>query len=333
MEDGRRILIIKLGALGDFFLAQPAIAAIRRHHAGDHLSLLTLPSLAPMARMSGLFDAVLEDPRGRSLQAYLSVRHLLRAGRFDRIYDLQCQSRTDRYFWLMLPGRRPEWSGTARGASHPDRYPGRRRLPVQERYARQLQPFGITPDPTAELSWLTADTDAFRLSAPYALLVPGSSPGGQRKRWPSERYGELACLLAQRGITPVVLGSRDEADLGGVIHAACPHTLDLTGRTSIPEVAALGRKAWACVGNDTGPVHLIAALGCPTLLLLSAASLSQASGPRVRVHFTPDLADMSVAGVIEALDSLHGLTPAEGRTGPARLIPDGGAQGFPVAPP
>ena len=62
---GLDILIVKLGAFGDFFLAQTAFEAIRHRHAGDRLTLLTIPQLAPLARMSGHFDAVWEDPRGR----------------------------------------------------------------------------------------------------------------------------------------------------------------------------------------------------------------------------------------------------------------------------
>jgi len=301
----RRVLVIKLGAFGDFFLAQTAFSAIRRHHGDDHLTLLTLPSLAPLARLSGLFDEVLEDPRERSLGAYGRVRRLLRAGRFDRVYDLQAQRRTDRYFWLLAPGPWPEWSGTAWGASHRDQYPGRRKVPVTERYTRQLAPFGIVPDAVPDLSWLDADTAGFGIAAPYALLIPGSSPGRPDKRWPVERYGELARALAARGTTPVVLGTAIEADLARAITAACPQAVDLTDRTSVPEIAGLARRAWATVGNDTGPTHLVAAVGCPTLGLFCDASIPiHANGPRMVIHHRPSFADMDAAGVLAAMDAL-----------------------------
>jgi len=301
----RRILIIKLGAFGDFFLAQTAFAAIRRHHAGDHLALLTLPSLAPLARLSGLFDEVLEDPRGRSLGAYRTVRRLLRAGRFDRVYDLQAQPRTDRYFWLFAPGPWPEWSGTAWGASHRDQYPGRRKVPVLARYARQLAPLGITLDDAPDLSWLDADTARFGLTGPYALLIPGSSPGRPDKRWPVERYADLANALAARGVTPVVLGTSIEADLAKAIVAACPQAVDLTNRTNVPEIAGLARRAWATVGNDTGPTHLVAAIGCPTVAVFSDASNPiHSNGPRVVVHHRPDFAAMDMPGVLDAMDAI-----------------------------
>ncbi|WP_051340077.1 glycosyltransferase family 9 protein [Azospirillum halopraeferens] len=302
------ILVIKLGALGDFFLAQTAFRAIRRHHAGDRLTLLTIPSLAPLAERSGLFDAVWSDPRGRTPAAYLAMRRRLRAGRFARVYDLQCQSRTDRYFLLHVPGPWPEWSGTARGCSHPDRYPGRRKVPVIERYARQLRPFGITLDPWPDLSWLDADTGGFGLDGPYALLVPGSSPGRPDKRWPVDRYAELAQRLAERGIRPVVLGTAIETDLAAAITAACPATLDLTQRTGIAEIAGLAHRAVAAVGNDTGPTHLIAATGAPTVVLFSDASDPiHALGRRTVVHHVPDFADMDTAGVLAAVERARTL--------------------------
>lgn len=300
---GRRILVIKLGALGDFFLAQTAFAGIRRHHAGDHLTLLTIPALAPLARQSGLFDAVLEDPRGRSPDAYRTLRSILREGRFDRVYDLQGQSRTERYFWLMAPGPWPEWSGPARGCSHPDRYPGRARLPAGERHARQLRPFGIELPEHPDLGWLDGERPADAPAGPYALLFPGSAPHRPEKRWPAERYGALAASLAARGLTPVVAGTAAETPLAAAIRAACPQAIDLTGRTSLAELAGLARHAAVAVGNDTGPTHLAAAVGTPTVaLFVDQPTPIQVTGARVLVHHRPDFAAMDAAGVMEAVD-------------------------------
>ncbi|HYH39483.1 MAG TPA: glycosyltransferase family 9 protein [Azospirillum sp.] len=298
------VLVIKLGAFGDFFLAQTAFEAIRRHHAGDRLTLLTIPQLAPLARMSGLFEEVWEDPR--SPGSYLTVPRMIRGGRFDRVYDLQGTGRTDRYFWLLFPGPWPEWSGTARFASHDDSYPKRRKVPVLQRYERQLRPFGIELAPHPDLSWLDADVSRFGLEGDYALLIPGSSAGRPDKRWP--RYPELARALAERGVRPVVLGTAIEKDLAAAITAACPPALDLTDATGIAEIGALARRAWVSVGNDTGPTHLVAAVGGPTVALFSDASNPiHASGRRVVLHHRPSFDDMEVDGVLEATDRARAL--------------------------
>jgi ADP-heptose:LPS heptosyltransferase len=301
---GANILVVKLGAFGDFFLAQTAFEAICRHHAGDRLTLLTIPQLAPLARMSGHFDEVWEDPR--SLSSYLVVPRRMRAARFDRVYDLQGTGRTDRYYWLLFPGPWPEWSGTARFASHNDAYPKRRKVPVLERYARQLRPFGIELAPHADLSWLDADVGRFGLDGDYALLIPGSSAGRPDKRW--AHYPALAQALAARGVRPVVLGTSIEKDLAAAITAACPDALDLTERTGIAEVGALARRAWVSVGNDTGPTHLVAAVGGPTVALFSDASNPiHASGRHVLVHHRPAFDSMDVDGVMEAIERARSL--------------------------
>lgn len=303
---GADILVVKLGAFGDFFLAQTAFEAIRRHHAGDRLTLLTIPQLAPLARMSGRFDDVWEDPRGRSLSSYLAVRRMLRGAHFDRVYDLQCTGRTDRYYWLMAPGPWPEWSGTARFCSHNDSYPKRRKVPVLERYARQLHPLGIELAPHPDLSWLDADIGRFGLDGDYALLIPGSSAGRPDKRWPL--YPELAQALAERGVRPVVLGTTIEKDLAAAITTACPAALDLTERTTIAEIGALARRAWVSVGNDTGPTHLVAAVGGPAVALFSDASNPiHAGGRRVLVHHRPTFGAMDVDGVLEAVERARNM--------------------------
>ncbi len=119
-EGRRRILVIRLSALGDFIQALGPIAAIRRHHAGDHVSLLTTRPLAGFAEELGCFDEVIVDERPGVLapRGWLRLRRRLRAGRFDRVYDLQTSHRSAAYAWLLRPGM-PEWSGIAWRCSHP----------------------------------------------------------------------------------------------------------------------------------------------------------------------------------------------------------------------
>lgn len=301
--DTRSILVIKLGALGDFIFAQPAFEAIRRHHAGDRLVLLTIPALAELGRRCGRFDDVWTDPRGRSPAAYWAVRRMIRGGGFARVYDLQTQKRTNRYFYSLFPGPWPEWSGTAWGCSHPDHTPDRRALPGPERYARQLAPLGITVAPWPDMGWLDADIGGFALPpGPFALLIPGSSPDRTDKRWPVDRYAALAERLADRGMTPVVLGGAGEADLAARIRAQCPQAVDLTGRTGLADIAGLARRAACAVGNDTGPTHLVGAVGTPSLVLLSDAfPIFQSVGRNAAPLYHPSFDTMDVDEVLAAV--------------------------------
>lgn len=304
----RRILVIKHGAFGDFIMALGAFQALRRHHAGDHLVLQTIPSLAPLARASLWFDEVWTDPRDKGLGALLAVRRQIKGGRFDLVYDLQCSDRTNLYFQLLRPGP-PRWSGQAWGCSDPDPNPNRNATHGTDRYAMQLRHMGVAEVPPPDAGWIEADVSRFALPAPYVLLAPGCAPHRPEKRWPEAHYATLANTLAARGFTPVLVGTRSEAETTAAIAAACPAAIDLTDKTTLFELGGLARRAAGAVGNDTGPMHLLAVVGCPSVVLYSHASTPTQSGqrgPKVAILREATLSDLPPPRVEAALLELMG---------------------------
>ena len=301
-----RILVIKLGALGDFAQAFGPFAAIRAHHPGAEITLLTTPPFAPLARQAPWFDQVWEGGRPRGLAALWALGRQLRAARFDRVYDLQTSDRSSRYRWLVRRG--VEWSGIAAGASHPHANPRRDFMHTVERQREQLAMAGISHFPAPELGWLDADISRFALPERFALLIPGASPGRPAKRWPVENFAALATAL---DIPAVILGGPAEASLGAAITETAPGARDLTGKTSFADIAALARRAAFCIGNDTGPTHLAAVAGCPTLALFgedSDPALCAPRGPRVAVLRRQPLASLPLADVQAALQDLINQT-------------------------
>jgi ADP-heptose:LPS heptosyltransferase len=304
------ILVIKHGALGDLVQAFGPFAAIRPHHPGARIDLLTTPPFAALMSRAPWFDRVLTDDRPPwwHLPAQFALARRLAAGGYRRVYDLQTSARSSRLLaWLGLFGARPEWSGIARRATHPHANPARDAMHTEDRQREQLAMAGITAFPDPDLTWLDADAARLDLPARFALLIPGAAPHRPAKRWPAEHYGALARHLATTGLTPVVLGTQAEAPLAAAIRDRCPAARDLTGGTEIPDIAALARRAALAVGNDTGPMHLIAAIGTPALVLFSAASDPALCAPRgyqVRLLRVPDLRDLPPARVIEAAAAL-----------------------------
>ena len=298
----QNILIVKLGAFGNIILSLAAFAAIRRHHAEARISVLTSRTYADWLRRFPYFDEVLIDPRPAWWDLATSRRlgHMLATGHFSRVYDLQTSTRSSRYFWLFPPKQRPEWSGIAFGGSHPDRDPRRNVLHDTVRQQGQLRQAGITEFPPADLSWCTGDIARFGLPADFALLVPGSSPDRPAKRWPAARYQELAQRLAHRGIASVIVGGTAEKDLG----ASIPNGIDLIGQTSYGDLCDLARAARFAVGNDTGPMHLIAVSGCPAITLFSNVSNPSQCAPVgrwTRILQRPSLVDLPVDTVLKEL--------------------------------
>lgn len=299
-----RILVIKLGALGDFVQAMGPAAAIRAHHAGAEITLLTTAPYAELARAAPYFDRVWIDERPRFFDplGVWRLRHRLRQGGFDLVYDLQTSDRSSFYHRLM---GRPPWSGIARGASLPHLSPARDRMHTLERQAEQLRLAGIAPVPLPDLAWAARDVSHFGLPDRLLLLVPGGSLHRPEKRWPVERYAALAVLAARRRLAPVVVGGPAEAPLGAVIAERCSTAYDLTGRTSFGEIVALAHRAAYAVGNDTGPMHLVVAAGCAAAVLYSEASDPALTAPRgsaaVTILRRPRLADLAVEAVAATL--------------------------------
>jgi ADP-heptose:LPS heptosyltransferase len=298
----QKILIIKLGALGNVILSLNAFAAIRAYHGSARISLLTTAPYADWLSRAPWFDEVLVDPRPDwwNVPGVQRLRRLLLRPGFTRVYDLQTSGRSSHYFRLLPRGGKPEWSGIAAGCSHPDRDPNRDRMHDHERLTCQLRQAGIVASPPADLSWCRGDIGRFGLPGDFVVLVPGSAPHRNAKRWPAVRYQALAEALRARGLTPVVVGSAAEAPIVRDIPAA----LDLTGQTSFGDLAALGRTARFAVGNDTGPMHLLATVGCPSLVLFSNASdpaRCAPRGPDVRVLRRPSLASLDVDAVLAEL--------------------------------
>ena len=306
-----RILVIKLGALGDFALAMGPFAAIRRHHGDAKITLLTIPSLAELGEACGYFDEVWSDSRPKLLNigGWLALARRLKQGNFDRVYDLQTSDRSSFYYRLMGPpfGQRPQWSGIARGASHRHDNPRRDFLHTIERQREQLALAGIADVPPPDLSWVRTDITRFALAPPYVLLVAGSAPQRPDKRWPETKFAELAAQLLARGIQPVLIGAQAERAVIAAIRRQVPEARDLGGQTSYFDIVALARGAAGAVGNDTGPMHLIAATGCRTVSLFSDASDPALCAPRgplaagVTVLRRAKLADLPVAEVLAAV--------------------------------
>ena len=318
-----KILVVKLSALGDFVLALAAMKKIREAHRKAHITLLTTPPFVALAKICPYFNAVEADGRPESFAQWVGLRRRLRQAGYERVYDLQTSAHSNRLFQLMRPNP-PPWSGIALGCSLPHRNPLRNTMHTLERQADQLMYAGVWPDaptdpgtaPPPDLSWIWKNQPAERpvpggvKPRPYVMFVPGGSAHRPEKRWPVEKYGELARILYAKGLDIVVIGGPQETPLAHAIQREVPRARDLTGRTDFARIAILGAKAALAVGNDTGPLHLAAAAGAPTVVLFSSASDPALSAPRgkVAVLKAERLSDLPVPTVAQRAQSLISAT-------------------------
>ncbi|PTS81722.1 glycosyltransferase family 9 protein, partial [Caulobacter sp. HMWF009] len=219
----KKVLVIKLGALGDFVLALAAMKKIREAHPKAKITLLTTPPFEALARLSPYFNSIETDGRPGDVGDLTKMLGRLRAARYDRVYDLQTNSRTNWYFQALRPFP-PQWNGIASGCALPQRGTARLRMHTLERQADQLRAAGIWPDaptepgsaPPPDLSWILRRHKEPRPVAgaaaprPYVLFVPGGSAHRPEKRWPVENFAQLGSLLKARGLDIVIIGGPQE---------------------------------------------------------------------------------------------------------------------------
>lgn len=291
-----RILVIKLSALGDFMLALGPMAAIRQKYPEAHITLLTTRPFLDLAQRCGYFNEIIVDSRPKfyDVSGWLTLfRHLNRAG-YARVFDLQMNDRSRVYIRLLI--ERPAEVVPAAGSNKPQ-------APQHafDRFREIFDAMGIRIAPP-DIGWMTSDIGLFNIKKPYVLLVPGSSPQWPEKRWPAIKYGALGMKLQRLGYEVALIGTPAEHEVVARVVKSCPGIHDLSGRTSLYDIATLARGAAGAVGNDTGPTHIIALAGCPVVALFSGVSQPELSAPLgadVKVIQSENVGDISLDDVMQ----------------------------------
>lgn len=296
-----RILIIKHGALGDIILASAGFKAIRHAYPHAHITCLTGKAYGSLLAQCPWIDEVQVDtkPKFWNMTASFALSKQLNAVLYDLVFDLQNSTRSHSYRWLFNPPK----PVISRSASRNDRFTKH----AHTRLVEQLRNAGMSDVPLPDISWLGGDISMFSIPQPYALIAAGGAPHRPEKRWPAEHFAQLCSALVARGITPVLIGTDAEADVLARIQTLEPKILSLAGKTSFGQIGALARNAVCAVGNDTGPMHIIAAAGAPCTVLFSHASSPERSAPVGEHVQAIQYNDLSQLGAEEVLKTLPAM--------------------------
>ena len=281
----RRVLLRLPNWLGDVCLAAPAVEALAA--AAPHAEFVAAcrPSLASLAaRLPGVTSVIpLESTRG--VRAPFRTARAYREARCDTAIVMARSLRAALPVALARVPQRIGFGGP--GASvlftHPVHGWKGLRLPRRRAYfGALLRPFGL-PEPTRPLAFdppaeALAWADAFlegeparRDSLPVVAMEPGGAYG-VAKRWPLDRYAALAARLVKDGRADVlVVGAPEARDLEARLEAAAGvPILKAAGKTDLVQLAALLARSALLVTNDTGPMHVAAAVGTPILALFGS---------------------------------------------------------------
>jgi len=277
-----KILILKPSSLGDVIQALPVLRLLKRHYPGSEIFWWIDAALAPLLEGDPDLAGVVRFERQRWGQPrhwpeMLRSIQGLRAHRFDLVIDLQCLLRSGLFAWLSNGEKLIGLDEVREGAR------GFYDLAVPRKtfhthavdwYLAVLPALGVPVH--KNFQWLPARPESAATinarwpadDAPWMALAPGAR--WENKRWPARHFTELVRLLAGRrpDLRFAILGGRNDRALGETIAQAAPaRCLNLCGETSLPEMIEWVRRAAMLVTNDTGPMHVAAALGTPLVAL------------------------------------------------------------------
>ncbi len=284
-------MFIRTDRLGETVLNLPAVTALKSTHPGASLTLLVHPDLAELLRDFPGVAQVLAAPERGGAWWWRAWRlgGVLRRQRFDVAIVSNPKKELHLAVWLAgirwRIGYDRKWGcllthRLAEGAPSSDRHEVERNLelvrplgvaegPVPRRFAALHQEQGYVRDLLAR--------EGFEPDARFIAVHPWTS--NPVKQWPAERFRALVQRIASTlRVGVVIVGGPEARRSDGYATPSIPGVLDVTGRLTLRQLAALLERAQLLVSNDSGPVHVSAAVGTPTVVLFGVTS--GAAGPR-----------------------------------------------------
>ena len=305
MPDGtprpERVLIVRLGAIGDVVNALTVATALKRGPRPPEIGWAVHELALPLVEGHPAVDRVHLWRKADGFAGFRSVLRDVRAAKYDVAVDLQ---RIAKSAALARLSRAPRVLGWDRARSKegawlfateriPAGDPERHMIEHYREFARALgledtEPERVLPDVPAAEAWLQEGLT--EETKPLIVLNVGASKPGNR--WPAERFGEVAAGLEIEGYAPLLTGGPDDQQAGArAVLGAGGAALDLTGATDLAQLTALLRRALLFIGCDTGPMHMAAAVGTPVLAIFGPANPERTgpwgAGHRVLQHLPP----------------------------------------------
>lgn len=304
----RRILIIRLSALGDVVMASGLIPALRQRYPDAQLSWLVEPAAVPLLQHNPRLHEVIVWPRNewqrlwrerRLAELWRCMRNFrreLKSRHFDLVLDAQGLLKSGIWAWLsgaperlgLLSKEGSQWLMTER--LEPPANPAK---PISAEYRFLAQHLGA-PAEAFRLDLAIGEQpriaaaqalEAAGVQAPYCVLCAFTTR--PQKHWFEDRWAMLAQRLLQQGLTPVLLGGPDDMDAAQRIAASSPGLVNLTGRLKLDQSAATIAGSALLIGVDTGLTHMGSALNIPTVALFGATRPYFDAGPRTMVLYEP----------------------------------------------
>jgi len=293
----KRLLLIKLRYLGDVVLSTPVLPPLRKQFPDAKIIFLVNPGTAAVLQGNPYLDEVWVLPR-QSWWQQLRFFQRVREAKFDTVIDLTDGDRSAFLSWLtgapvrLGYNRDQRWRGKFYSQVLPSAYGS---MHMVEYHQQALAGLGIhtsvgRPEVFIHSHEEEQDDAGFgkisEKGQPLVLLHPTARY--VFKAWPLERFAAVADWLGAQGMRVALIGGQREMLIGQQIMNLTQHKpVNLMGKTNIPQLTALMKRSLLLIGNDGGPMHIAAAVGCQVLGLFGPTdpAVWGPRGPNVMVIY------------------------------------------------
>ena len=270
------VVVCGVNWLGDGIMSMPALQAFKRVHSGCKISLLVKPGMEALWQMAPVVDRVLTLRKG--LRGSFGAATRLREGAYGTAFVFPNSFRSALIPFLAGIGRRVGAAGHGRSLMlseviRPEPSADSQHQSLEYYHILGLKPDGDGGDSPCVLAGDEATVAADQLlendgENRFIALLPGAARGPS-KQWPSGHFSIAGRQLAEvSGMRVLVLGAANEAALCAEVAGAIgPAALDLSGRTNLAELASLLGRCPVTLANDSGGMHLAAAMGSKVVVV------------------------------------------------------------------
>ena len=285
-EEVRRVLVIRLRSIGDTVLATPSLIALKRFLPDAEVDILLEDWVAPL--LDG-FDSVDNVIRiGKRLSDRLSATRLIRSKRYDVVFNLHGGSTSTFLSRASGAAYRIGYSNyryaslyTHLLSSSADFW-GREKTHSAEQQLALLGFAGVPVDDrpksrlhVTEAALRSADqriaNSAIRIpDSPFALLHPAAAFA--TKQWAASNFARVAEFLSEKNLAVIAIAAPNERSVLADAASASRVPIVTFDDLTLPEITALASKAKLFVGNDSGPAHVAAAVGTPSVVIFGSSN-------------------------------------------------------------
>jgi heptosyltransferase-2 len=319
----KKILIIRLGAIGDILLATPLIRALRQKHPQAKLDFVVKADFAEVLRHHPEIDHLYELNPAGGWAELRSLGKRLQHERYDVVLDIHKNFRSRYLAYAAKPRRvlRHRKHVLRRWLFIKTKINFMREIPpIYQRYLAAATPLGIMAAPASgserllELFWTDKEEqeaeralagNRWQPNVPLIGLAPGA--GYFTKRWPPEYFGELAASFMRSGNQVVILGGPQDVGLAKIVAQRVEpaqnlsadvaqmrkRLIDLTGALSLLASAAVIKRCQLLVANDSGLMHVAEAVGTPLIAIFGSTTRELGFSPQLAASRVVENSDLA----------------------------------------